>query len=314
MFSPVAHSTGIHVYAPRDGFVSFFNSPYYSHVNARAVDIYPNTNETAPYAPSPVEGTISNIYEFKAPRQRYFETPETEKLILISPTVKPELRVRILHVDCRLKVGTRVAVGDSLGILERSGFFNFWTSKHMHVEIRKQQEPLRAEGAFPIEPINLGSGIEGSLQGEKSALEIRAVGRDYLLAEGHEGLRLGSFWGLGCTINNQLGILDCGLPHYGYGGVHLEESASIKVGDPVHLWGMNVGSVTRVCKNFALFRSRPLTVYVNDIPFRGFSLYLWLKGSKTVKIIPKKPIPHLKTEKLNHVRAEIKLISNLNSS
>ena len=300
---------GIEVYAPEDSFISFFNSPYYSHMNALAVDIYPNPSGTASYAPSPVEGTITDIYKFKAPQQRYFKTPEAEQLILISPTVKPELRVRILHVNCQLEIGAQVAVGESLGILERSGFFNFWTSMHLHVEVRGQEEPLRAKGAFPIRPMNSGSEVEGSLQDEKPVLEIKASGGDYFLADYRKGfIRWGSLWGLGCMVNNQLGILDCGLPHYDYGGVHLKDPSSINVGDSVRLWGTNIGSVTRVCENFALFRSRPLKVRVNGASFRGLSLYLWLKESKTMKLIPEKPAPHAKAELPSRAKTEIRLI------
>lgn len=309
LFYPVAQSMGIEVYAPEDGFISFFNSPYYSHMNALAVDIYPNPSGTASCAPSPVEGTITDVYKFKAPQQRYFKTPEEEQLILISPTAKPELWVRILHVDCQLEIGEQVAVGDSLGVLERSGFFNFWTSRHMHVEIRGQKEPLRAKGAFPMRSINPKSEFEGSLQDEKPVLEIKASGGDYFLADYCRGfIRWGGFWGLGCMVNHQLGILDCGLPHYDYGGVHLKDPSSINVGDPVRLWGMNIGSVTRVCENFALFRSRPLKVRVNGASFRGLSLYLWLKDSKTVKLIPEKPATHAKAEWSSHIKTEIRLI------
>ena len=289
MLQPVAQSMGIEIYAPTNGFISFFNSPYYSHRNALAVDIYPNVDWQHPHAPSPVEGTITDIYEFKSPHQRYFKTPQTEKLILISNPRKPELRVRILHVDCRLEVGTRVAVGDPLGNLERSGFFNFWTAGHMHLEVRKKEEPLRAKGAFPMEPINLGKGADGEPQDKIPAMRIEDTGDDYILAETGGIVRLGSFWGLGCTVNGQRGILDCGLPHYGYGGVHFTEPSSIKGGDPVRLWGRNIGLVTWVCGNFALFKCRPLEVYVDDVRFRGFSLYLWLRENKRVKIVPREP-------------------------
>lgn len=303
MFLPVAKSMGIEIYAPENGFVSFFNSPYYSHMNGLAVDIYPDADEPVPYAPSPVEGTISNIYEFKSPSQRYFETPKTEKLVLISNPGKPELRVRILHVDCRLKIGTRVAVGEALGHLERSGFFNFWTARHMHVEVRRREDYLRAKGGVPIEPINLGKKTEGDLQSNPSVLGVETVGKDYLLAETSGSVvRLGSFWGLGCTIDNHLGILDCGLPHYGYGGVHFIEPSSVKTGDPVRLWGVDIGSVTRVYKNFALFRCKPLRVYVNDIPLRGLSLYLWLRENKKVKIVPKEPITCPTTQRFSDIK------------
>lgn len=303
LFLPVAKSMGIEIYAPDEGFVSFFNSPYYSHLNALAVDIYPNSDEAVPDAPSPVEGVISNIYEFKSPDQKYFRTPETEKLVLISTPKRPDLRVRILHVDCALKIGASVAVGEPLGPMERSGFFNFWTARHIHVEVRRLEEPLRAKGAFPMEPINFGEGVEGSPKEEMTAFEARAVGSDYLLADaGSSVVRLGRFWGLGCVIGGQLGILDCGLPHYGYGGVHLVGSSSIKNGDSVRLWDVDIGLVTRVFKNFALFKFRPLSVFVDNAPFRGLSLYLWLRENRKIKILPDEPTPFPAVQKFSSMR------------
>lgn len=56
------------VYAKNDAFFSFFDSPYYSHVNASAVDIYPkklNGDEDPVF--SPIEGVVSKMYEVKSP-------------------------------------------------------------------------------------------------------------------------------------------------------------------------------------------------------------------------------------------------------
>lgn len=48
----------------------------------------------------------------------------------------------------------QVSVGDYIGKLVRSGFFNFWTNKHLHIEVKRLENPLRAKGAYHIEPIN----------------------------------------------------------------------------------------------------------------------------------------------------------------
>ncbi|MFH0749101.1 MAG: hypothetical protein V1915_04205 [Candidatus Bathyarchaeota archaeon] len=290
-FLKIAQSMGIKIKAPENSFISFYNSPYYSHKNGLAVDIYPNNDDPLPYAPSPVDGTIINIFEFKASNKTIFETPESEKLILISPPKKPELRVRILHVNSKLRIGTQIVVGEPLGHLERSGFFDFWTNRHIHVEIRTPKEPLRAKGAFPMIPLIHGGNISGDVKGSASVRRVKVIGQNYLLAEINGGLiKLGNFWGLGCTIGRQLGILDCGFPHYGYGGIHLATSSFVKPGDPVRLWDTEVGSVLSVYRNFALFKCKPLAVYVDDIPFRGFSLYLWLKPQIEIKLVPYEPL------------------------
>jgi hypothetical protein len=48
-------------------------------------------------------------------------------------------------------VGDVVEVGKPLGILLRSGFFDFWTDPHIHVEVRSPSDPIRAMGGFMLE-------------------------------------------------------------------------------------------------------------------------------------------------------------------
>jgi hypothetical protein len=299
VFVPVATSHGIEIFAPETGYISFFNSPYYSHQHALAVDIYPNTEAFIRSAPSPVEGTILHVYEAESPRPRYFRAPEIENVIVIVSAQNPHSWVRILHVNCYREVGTRVNVGDSLGNLERSGFFNFWTAKHMHVEVRRKREPLRAKGAFPMEPTNPDQNIEGERESHRSPLLATKVHTDYLLADIHQEIvRVGRFWGLGCTVNHQMGILDCGLPHYGYGGVHLLESRGIQSGDSVLLWGMDIGQVICVHRQYAMFKCRPLLGFVGTVPLRGLSLYVWLAETRTIKLVPEKPFTPPQIEEL----------------
>ena len=58
----------------------------------------------------------------------------------------------------------------------------------------------------------------------------------------------------------------------------------------LHFLGLEVGRVTSVCKNLALFRCKPLSIRVGGIPFRGFALYLWLRENMEVKIVPSEPL------------------------
>ncbi len=143
-------------------------------------------------------------------------------------------------------------------------------------------------------------------------MEIKTVYPDYLLAEANDDLvRLGSFWGIGCSVGHQLGIIDCGLPQYGYGGVHLQDSTTIKTGDSVHLWGVDIGSVTQVQKYFVLFKCKPLAIYVDGILFRGFSMYLWLRKTVKMKLVPQEPLTPSTIPK--HSKVELKIKPKPNS-
>ncbi len=56
--------------------------------------------------------------------------------------------VKILHVELSVRVGDVVEPGQGLGTLLRSGFFDFWTDPHIHIEVRKPSDALRARGGF----------------------------------------------------------------------------------------------------------------------------------------------------------------------
>ncbi len=311
-FSPLAKSMGVTLYAQKGDFFSFANSPYYSHFHKSAVDIYPKS-DNGDSALSPVDGVISRPYEFRSPSSKYFRTPETEQLILITPDENPSVFVRILHVKCNLQVGSVVAVGDCLGTLIRSGFFNFWTNRHLHVEVRTPQEPLRAKGGCPMEPINGRQDTLRRLSKETPRIKVKNVNEGYALAEVEGGLsKLGDFWGLGCTIDDAFGILDCGVPHYCHGGVHTIDASSVKAGDEVSLWGVPLGRVTQASKNFIQFKCSPISVYVHDLPLKGLSLYPQLKDYKVIKLIPKFPkgLQHLRlgeTVRLRLTEGEVQI-------
>lgn len=288
------------LYAQKGNFFSFFNSPYYSHFNALAVDIYPDRSDLETFALSPVDGAISKIHEFKSLQPKHFEAQETEQLILITPRENPNIYIRMLHINCNLPVGAHVTVGDPLGTLVRSGFFDFWTDLHLHVEIRRLEEPLRARGGYPLEIINSGQNTLTQKNEIISLMKVKAVNENYVLVEVEEGLsKLGNFWGVKGTVNNQLGILDCGIPHYCHGGLHTTNATTVDVGDMIWLWGIIIGRATRVFKNLVHFKCSPISIYVDDFPIKGLSLYPRLGETKIIKLIPKFPhdFQNLKTGK-----------------
>ena len=69
---PVAEAEKVVVNAPMDGCFSLFNSPYYSHREGLAIDVYPRGMEQGSTAYSPVEGKVKRIYEFKPPKSKLF--------------------------------------------------------------------------------------------------------------------------------------------------------------------------------------------------------------------------------------------------
>lgn len=122
----VAEAAGVPIHA-HEGIksVSFTNSPYYAHMHLGAIDLYPR--EPDGVVLSPVKGHVTGVREVKAPRPKYFEPREEEKLLLIANN--SESVTKILHLGPTVSVGDLVEVSDPIGEYVKSGFFNSWTSE-----------------------------------------------------------------------------------------------------------------------------------------------------------------------------------------
>ena len=286
---PIAEVNDVVVCAPEDAFISFYNSPYYSHKGGAAIDIY-LSHRDGDFAPSPIEGRVKKIYRFKPPTLRFFPTQDREDLIILESRGRPALYVRLLHIVPSVKVGDQVSVGDELGSLIRSGFFNFWTDLHIHVDVRGNGNLVRAKGSLPLHPLSSQDKALESSGDIFQGLEVLSVQEDYTLLKARNTSRLGRFWGVGCTVGETGGLLDGGIPHYSCGGVYLPTSTSVHVGEKVKLGGTIIGTVERLDGTMAFFRGEPLWISINDHKLRGLSLYLFLSDQQTIKLIPEKPM------------------------
>lgn len=285
---PVAEVKDVIIHTPEKSFVSFFNSPYHSHKENTAVDIYINSREYD-FAPSPVEGRIKQICEVKTPKSRYFTVNDKEQLIILELNRKNLLYIRLLHIIPNIKVGKKISIGDELGFLVRSGFFDFWTDYHIHVEVRGASNLIRAKGSLPINPIMSKHYIIDFRDDVFKGLEVFSVKENYTLLKAKNLSRIGNFYGVGCSVGKEVGILDGGIPHYSYGGIYLPHSNSVKIGEKVRLGKTIIGKVERLHRNLAFFQGNALSVHINEIRVKGLSLYLFLYNQKTIKIIPEKP-------------------------
>ncbi len=121
---------------------SLYNSPYPAHDRGCAVDLYPGSEIAA----SPVAGEVIETLTVDCPPKPY--AVDEDHLILIDRG--PDV-ARVLHVDPAVEPGERVAVGDPLGRLVRSGFFGRWVDNHVHLEFRRHGRNLRrASGSLPL--------------------------------------------------------------------------------------------------------------------------------------------------------------------
>jgi hypothetical protein len=275
--------------------LSLYNSPYPAHDRGCAVDLYPDSNDGV----SPVAGEVVGTRTVRTPERPY--AADHDHLILLALDEGwcaaagvdggPGLVARVLHVDPAVEAGDRVAVGDSLGEMVRSGFFAPWVDNHVHLGFRTPDQHLhRASGslplALPVDPTPLVWDGTGT---------VVETGDTYVVldAPDHPGPETG-WCGVGAFAASAadgdaagergggdgavVGVLDGGLPHYDGGGL-LGVDADAGSG-PVSLLGRAVGD--RVGQRVAW---RDVGVAVGGRPARGLSLFLAAAGPAGAKVV-----------------------------
>lgn len=223
---------------------SLYNSPYPAHDDGSAIDLYPDGES----APSPVSGTVVDVLRFSAPSRPYAATHD--HLILVDTGTHV---ARLLHVAPTVETGQRIAVGESLGDLVRSGYFAPWVPNHVHLEFRSPDaDPVRAGGSERITV-------------DTAPIPVPWDGTGTVCAVGETWLRLdrpthpdpgNAFAGL----ESDGGVLDGGFPHYPTGGL-------LGPGEVAQVAGTEVGTVSG--RNVNWFEC---TVLANGTPVTGLTL------------------------------------------
>jgi hypothetical protein len=117
------------------------------------VDLYPAGEDGI----SPVSGVVRETRTVGCPERSY--AASTDHLILVDldddwcrrAGAEPGTVARVLHVIPAVAPGDRVAVGDVLGPMTRSGFFGRWVDNHVHLGFRPPgANALRASGSLPV--------------------------------------------------------------------------------------------------------------------------------------------------------------------
>jgi len=309
-FIPIASAFNVKIYAPDDGCVSFFNSPFSAHRKLEAVDIYPSKAKFGDEAVCPVSGVVKAVKKYPSPTLYPNKLPLYEYLILIECTDNPEIYAKILHARPLVSIDDVIHVGDTIGILSRSGYIPFWVDPHIHAELRNYKDPIRARGAYQLEILNTKqskmpiskSTPESDLAGTVTHVEPRYA---MIRPKKDNWENVGNFSGLKVRVGSSVGILDGGVPHMGYGGVLVNEK--IRKGDPVSLAGTKIGEVTEPSNGVAIFKIKNFKVTANNSEFRGISSRLHLKNERGIKLVP------LRTGCVNlNINANVTIKTNIN--
>ena len=270
----IASSERVPIYCPAEGKFSFFNSPYPSHASYAGVDIYPKRT-FGDTAPSPVSGQVKRVRRVKCPVARGFEGTASDYVIVLRSLDNQERCIKILHIEPSVSIGDIVEPGDGLGTLLRSGFFDFWTDPHIHLEVRRPSDPIRARGGFKLERLMALKALEASKALTGTVLESTP---EYSLVLLDEELK----HGIPVDLDGQVGLLDAGLPHYRWLGVHTDKPAPAN--GTVRLCGSKIGTVRSAHSGMCVAERCGATFTLND-QHVGLSFHLYL-SFPLVKIIP----------------------------
>lgn len=192
----------VEVFVKRGDYLSLTNSPYPPHIVGRAVDIY----SAHGYMPAE-SGVVKRVIRFPTPMNRP-DSPGVDHLIIVD--VGGGHSLKILHVEPQVVAGDRLYLGDYLGELIVSGFMMPWSDKHMHVEVRRSGDEVRALGSVRERPSD--ELISEASRGCSHSLKVR-VSRDLgthfeAVSEGKPCINSGG----------KTAVIDAGMPHYGIGG------------------------------------------------------------------------------------------------
>jgi hypothetical protein len=255
--------------APFDRF-TLYNSPYPAHDHGRAVDLYPAGAIAAhpggeARAPSPVAGEVRDTLSVEAPSRPYAAAEDHLVLVDVeAPAPAAGLVARLLHVDPVVSAGDRVAIGDDVGLLVRSGYYAPWVPGHVHLGFREPGADLRrATGSLPLElPVDVepvawdGTG------------EVVATGDTYAVLDSPDHPAPGERWaGVAADGPGERAVLDGGLDHYEGGGLLGAAGGSTAAG-PVALAGQRVGVASGRDVTWD-----DVTVLADGDPVRGLSLF-----------------------------------------
>ncbi len=254
---------GVEIYANNDSFITFLNSPFISHRELKAVDIFPS-NRKIGYVNSPVYG---KVIDHRIHRMR--KNGMEEHVLIIE---SDEFYVKILHVKPVVNVGETVDPNEILGELFISPYFRPWTDPHIHVEIRNKNDYLRARGGLVLE-------IEDNKITENFSLTDEIILKDWYILRKVKPLKYGNFYGAG-----DYSIIDGGFPHYKFGFL-------LGPKKPYFL-GREIGKVNEN----SLVEFFNINPEWEGIVFRGIGFYVYLNENVYIKYIFRSKEDHEKAK------------------
>ncbi len=290
-FYDIVKMDDIRVSIPQTSHFSIGTSPYYAHQHGLAIDIYQNLTLENYKVLSPISGKILKVKSLAAPKPKFSDGINVDYLILISDPSNPEILWKIMHVNPNVQVGDQIEVGDLLGKTIRNGYFAYWSSPHLHLEIRPINDAIRARGgksfSLAIRKKTILNKFSEEINVNQIPIEIHSVYPEMILARlpKHYYHNLFPFYGVKTRFSNLDCLLDGGIPHYKTGTVIFEQKYTSYNLDPVYLGARKIGIIHEMSGQFGFFKFENIKFLLNDKEIRGVSLYL-ANFLPLIKLIP----------------------------
>ena len=240
---------------------SISNSPYPAHVLRTAVDIY----SEYPYLPV-VEGIVKKI--IRIPSGYKVCNSESDEWVIIISLPGSGGVLKVLHVRPSVRVGERLYLGDELGKFVRTYHFYPWTEPHMHAELRRATDPVRALGGYQLFPENeLLNVLREYRCTDREEYIVSSVREEYCLLRPEAG-------GYPCAQTLYLkGFLDGGLPHYGHASIFLADQVLSVRSNKITSGKYVIGVLTHLGEYSLIFKpvAKP---FAAGSEWRGISYFL----------------------------------------
>ncbi|MCK4781225.1 MAG: hypothetical protein KAT57_13580, partial [Candidatus Lokiarchaeota archaeon] len=279
-FYDIVKMDDIRVSIPKTSHFSVGTSPYYAHQHGLAIDLYQNLSLKNYEALSPVSGKILKIKSLAAPKPKFPDGIDRDYLILISNPNNSEILWKLMHVKPDVKVGEQIEVGDPLGTTIKNGYFAYWSSPHLHLEIRPIDDAIRARGGknfeLVIEKKDISEKDFEEINPTHIPIKIHSVYPEMILACFPEYFYYKHYpiYGVKIRADNLNCILDGGIPHYKIGTVLFQKKFNFKIFPSISLGSNKIGTLHEINGQFGLFKFNYIKFLLNNKEIRGISLYL----------------------------------------
>ncbi len=290
-FYNIVKMDDIQVSIPKTSHFSIGTSPYYSHQHGLAIDVYHNLTLDNYNVVSPVAGKILKIKKLKAPKPKFLKGVDFDYLILISNFSNSDIVWKLMHVKPFIQLGDKIEIGDPIGKTIRNGYFAYWSSPHLHLELRPFNDAIRARGgknfSLTIENGDNKAETIEKLDTAQIPIEIHSIFPEMILAYFPEHFyhKMFPICGVKVRVNHLNCILDGGIPHYKIGTILFQQEHKPDKYHSVYLGSHNIGTLHELVGQFGFLKFESIQFFLNNKEIRGISLYL-ANFLPLIKLIP----------------------------